>query len=56
MSPTPLTINTFPKSIDFMQNASPLFNNLLPHSTIKLRRIKIFKAGFKKLLILSKLL
>ena len=37
-----------------MQDTSPLFNNPLLHSTIELRRIKIFKMGFKKLSILSK--
>ena len=35
--------------------SAPLFNNTLPHPTIKLQRIKIFKTGFRKLLILSKL-
>ena len=29
MNPSPPYINTFTKSIDFMQNTNPLFNNLL---------------------------
>ena len=48
------TINTSLKSIDLMQNTSPLFNNPLLHPTIKLRRIMTFKTGFRKLSILSK--
>ena len=35
--------------------SAPLFNNTLPHPTIQLQGIKIFKTGFRKLLILSKL-
>lgn len=37
-----------------MQNTRPLFNSFLPHFTIKLRSIKIFKIGFTKLSILPK--
>ena len=36
-------MNTSPKSLDLMQNTSPLLNNPLRYSTIKLRRIKILK-------------
>ena len=46
--------SAIPKSIDLMQSTGPLFNNPLPHSTIKLWKIKTFKIGFRKLLILSK--
>ena len=54
MNPTPPSYNTSPKSIDLIHNTSPIFNNPLPHPTIKIRRIKIFKTGFRKLSILSK--
>ena len=37
-----------------MQYTSPLFNNPLPHLTMKFRRVKTFKTGFRKLSILSK--
>ena len=30
MNPTPPSINTFPKSMDLMQNTSSVFNNSLP--------------------------
>ena len=36
-------MNTYPKSLDLMQNTSLLLNNPLRYSTIKLRRIKILK-------------
>ena len=32
----------------------PLFNKLVSHPTMKIRRIIIFKTGFRKLLLLSK--
>ena len=47
MNPSTLTINNSLKSIGLMQNTSPLLNKPLPHSTIKLPRIKIFISGFK---------
>ena len=47
MNPSTLTINNSLKSKGLMQNTSPLLNKLLPHSTIKLPRIKIFISGFK---------
>ena len=42
------------KSIDLMQNTSPVFNTPSSHPTIKLPRMRIFKTGFRKLSILSK--
>ena len=51
MNPTPVTVNTSPKSIDLMENTSPLYNN---HTAMKLQRIKMFEKGFRKLFILSK--
>ena len=52
----PQLLNTSSKSIDSMENTSPLFNNsLTPPYTITLQRIKISKTGFRKLPILSKL-
>ena len=51
MNPSPPTINTPLKSRDLMQNTSPFFNNPLTHRAIKLPRIKIFKTGFRKLLV-----
>ena len=51
MNPTPPTINTSPKSIDLMQNTSPVFNNPLLLPIITLRRIKTFKTiDFVKIL------
>ena len=51
MNPTPVTVNTSPKSIDLMENTSPLYNN---HTAMKLQRIKMFEKGFRKQFILSK--
>ena len=34
MNPTPLIVNTYPKSIDLMESTSPLFNNSLPQRLI----------------------
>ena len=51
--PLPIpTLNASPKFIDLMENNSPIFNNPFPHCTIKIWRKKIFKTGFRKLLIL----
>ena len=43
MNPTLVTVNTSPKSIDLLENTSPLYNN---HTAMKLQRIKMFEKGF----------
>ena len=54
MNPAPPTINAPPSSIDLMQIIPSLITSSL-HPKIKLRRIKIYKTGFRKLSVLSKL-
>ena len=49
---SPQLLITSSKSIDLIQNTSPLFNNPLTYHTRNLQRIKIFKTGFIKLSIL----
>ena len=51
-----LTIKTSPKSIDLMQNTSPLFNNpFLSPCNYVIENKDIFNIDFRKLSILSKI-